>query len=181
VIPVHPKEVSMNTIAAASHHSLAGGTVRAGAAPSQAQADPRGLATLLLAAVVAALAVVADQLIDSWADGHVLLMWVMLWAVVFAATLVFAGTARRVAQRLAITLNGWSRAAAQRRAEARMWEMAQADPRLMSELVAASQRADVEEATSPEQAIAQATIPSSGEALSLAQSQAPYRRLMSYV
>ena len=171
----------MNSIAASSHHSLAGGAVRAGSAPAQAQADPRGLATLLLAAVVAALAVVADQLIDSWADGHVLLMWVMLWAVVFAATLVFAGTARRVAQRLAITLNGWSRAAAQRRAEARMWEMAQADPRLMSELVAASQRADVDSSTSLEQAIAETPIPSTASALELARAQMPHRRAMYYI
>ena len=172
----------MNSIAASSHHSLAGGAVRAGSAPAQAQADPRGLATLLLAAVVAALAVVADQLIDSWADGHVLLMWVMLWAVVFAATLVFAGTARRVAQRLAVTLNGWSRAAAQRRAEARMWEMAQADPRLMSELVAASQRAEpVAAETSTERHVTPMDIPSTASALELARAQMPHGRPMYYI
>ncbi len=119
----------MNSIAASSHHALPG-------APAQAQADPRGLATLLLAAVVAALAVVADQLIDSWADGHVLLMWIMLWAVVFAATLAFAGTARRIARHLAGALNNWSRNLAHRRAEARMWELARADHKLMTELMA---------------------------------------------
>ena len=73
----------------------------------------RGLAALLLAAVVAAMVVVADQVIDSWADGHVFLAWVLLWAVVFAATLVFAGTARRMAGRAMGTLNRWSVAAAQ--------------------------------------------------------------------
>lgn len=171
----------MNSIAATSH-SLAGALGRAStpSAPTQAQADPRGLATLLLAAVVAALAVVADQLIDSWADGHVLLMWVMLWAVVFAATLIFAGTARRIAQRLAVTLNAWSRAAAERRAEARMWEMAQADPRLMSELVAASQRDDVAEAATPEPLLT-APIPSATAALELARAQMPHGRPMYYI
>ena len=57
---------------------------------------------------------VADQVIDSWADGHVFLAWVLLWAVVFAATLVFAGTARRMGQRAMGALNRWSQAAAQR-------------------------------------------------------------------
>ena len=43
------------------------------------------LATLLSAAVVAALVVVADRLIDTWADGHLLATWVIMWAVAFAA------------------------------------------------------------------------------------------------
>lgn len=107
----------------------------------QTSEGARGLAALLLAAVVAALVVVADQVIDSWADGHVFLAWVLLWAVVFAATMVFAGTARRVGCRAMAGLNRWSRAVAERRAEARMWEIAKTDPRVMSELVTAQQRA----------------------------------------
>ncbi|WP_342133003.1 hypothetical protein [Hydrogenophaga sp. OTU3427] len=138
----------------------------------------RGLAALLLAAVVAALVVVADQLIDTWADGHVFLVWVLLWAVVFAATLVFAGTARRMAQRTLLTLNAWSKAAAQRRAEARMWEIAKSDPRVMSELVAARQRADDSVET-----LARTEIPDSETALKLASRQMPsgYRRAMFYI
>jgi hypothetical protein len=114
------------------------------ASPRPAAEGARGLAALLLAAVVAALVVVADQVIESWVDGHVFLAWVLLWAVVFAATLVFAGTARRMGMRAMAVLNRWSMAAAQRRAEARMWEIAKTDPRVMSELVAAQQRADVD-------------------------------------
>ena len=38
---------------------------------------------MLLAAVLAALLVVADQLIETWVDGHLLLMWVALWTVTF--------------------------------------------------------------------------------------------------
>ena len=45
----------------------------------------RTLAGMLLAAVVAAFVVVADQMMDTWADGHLLAAWVTLWAVAFAA------------------------------------------------------------------------------------------------
>lgn len=102
----------------------------------------RALAALLLAAAVAAMVVVADQVIDSWADGHVFLAWVLLWAVVFAATLVFAGTARRMSQRAMSGLNRWAQHAAQRRADARLWAIAKTDARVMGELVAAQQRVE---------------------------------------
>ena len=46
---------------------------------------PRGTATLLLAAVVAALVVAANQVIDTWSDGHLLAAWIGLWTVAFAA------------------------------------------------------------------------------------------------
>ena len=128
----------------------------------------RGLAALLLAAVVAAMVVVADQVIDSWADGHVFLAWVLLWAVVFAATLVFAGTARRMGLRAMAVLNRWSRAAAERRAEARMWEIAKTDPRVMGELVAAQQRTDVDEPV--------VAVPDSEALMRLARSQMPAGR-----
>lgn len=107
---------------------------------TQTPEGSRGLAALLLAAAVAAMVVVADQVIDSWVDGHVFLAWVLLWAVVFAATLVFAGTARRMAQRAMAGLNRWAQLAAQRRADARLWEIAKTDARVMGELVAAQQR-----------------------------------------
>jgi len=101
-------------------------------------------------------------------DGHVFLAWVLLWAVVFAATLVFAGTARRMGQRAMATLNRWSQAAAQRRAEARMWEIAKTDSRVMSELMAAQQRADVDAPA--------AVAPDSEALLRLARNQMPAGR-----
>ena len=112
--------------------------------------------------------VVADQLIDTWADGHVFLVWVLLWAVVFAATLIFAGTARRMGQRAMLALNAWSKADAQRRAEARMWEIAKTDPRVMSELVAAQQRADVD--------LTATSVPDTDTVLRLARAQMPAGR-----
>ncbi len=94
----------------------------------------RGLATLLLAAMVAAATVVAYQVMDSVAEGHLLVMWIALWAVAFAALALFAGAARRLAVRTLSGLNDWSQAIAQARADVRLWEAAEADPRVMAEL-----------------------------------------------
>lgn len=100
----------------------------------------RGLAAMLLAAVVAALVVVADRLISTWADGHLFLAWVFLWVVIFAGSALFAGTARRLARGTLRSLDGWSRALAEARVEARLWEIARTDPRLMGELMQARLR-----------------------------------------
>lgn len=104
----------------------------------------RRLSALLLAAVLATLVVIADQVIDTWADGHLMLAWVILWALVFAGLALFADGARRLARRSVAALDDWSRSLAEARAEMRLWEMARQDPRLMSELVAARSRAEVE-------------------------------------
>ena len=54
----------------------------------------RGIAGMLLAAVVSALLVVADQLMETWADGHLLAAWVLLWVIGFAAVALLAPAAR---------------------------------------------------------------------------------------
>lgn len=113
----------------------------------------KGLAAMILAAAVAALVIAADRLIDTWADEHLFYAWVLLWAVVFAGLALFAGTARQLAQRVMPWLDGWSQAIAEARAEMRVWEAAQRDPRLMQELVAARQR-DADESTALDQALA---------------------------
>ena len=66
----------------------------------------RGLATLLLSAVAAAVMVVAYQVMDSVAEGHLLVLWIGLWAVAFATLAVFAATARSVALSLKARLDG---------------------------------------------------------------------------
>lgn len=121
----------------------------------------RGLAAMLLAAAVAALVVLADQLIDTWADGHLFLGWVALWVVIFAGSALLAGTARRVAGSTLRALDSWSRSLAEARAEARLWELAKLDPRLKAELIqarardaAAAETAPVEVANDYTQALA---------------------------
>jgi len=103
---------------------------------------PGSLAVLLLSAVVAALVVVADQMMDTWADGHMLAAWVALWAVAFAAVGLFAGASRHLAAKLLSSLDAWSANLAQRRADARLWAIAQTDARLMAELQGAMNRGD---------------------------------------
>ncbi len=116
-------------------------------ASRQASSVGRPLAALLLAAAVAALAVAADRLMASWADEHLLATWVALWAVVFAGSLVLAGTMRRVAQRVVLSLDAWARQRAEARAEARALILARQDPRLMAEIQAARDRAEMVQAS----------------------------------
>ena len=98
------------------------------------------LAGVLLSAVMASLLVVADQVIDNWADGHLLLGWVALWSLVFAGLAFCARPLRRASTALAGAVDGWFKAAAQARQDARMWEYACMDPRVMDELRAAAKR-----------------------------------------
>jgi hypothetical protein len=102
----------------------------------------KGLSAMLLAAMVSALVVVADQLIDTWADGHLMVMWLSLWLVGFAALALFAGAARQLASSVVGGLDAWSRRLANARADRRLWESALADPRIMAELNAAQLRAE---------------------------------------
>ena len=102
----------------------------------------RTLAAMLLAAIVAAFVVVADQMVDTWADGHLLAAWVALWAVAFAAVGLFAGVSKTLAIQMKQGLDTWSARMAQRRSDERLWAIAQTDARLMSELQTAMSRSD---------------------------------------
>ena len=102
----------------------------------------RTLAAMLLAAVVAAFVVVADQMMDTWADGHLLAAWVTLWAVAFAAAGLFAGPSKKLSSEIKNGLDAWSAKLAQNRADDRMWAMAQTDTRLMADLHSAIGRSD---------------------------------------
>jgi hypothetical protein len=103
----------------------------------------RGLAALLLSAIVASIMVVAYQVTDSVAEGHMLVIWMALWAVAFAGLALFAGTARNLAARTVAAMDAWSQTLAEARADIRMWEAAQTDPRVMSDLRVAMARQEV--------------------------------------
>lgn len=101
----------------------------------------RPLAAMLLAAIVSALVVAADALIDSYADGHLLLAWSVLWAVGFAAMALFADSARGAARRLLNLASTWQARREARHADALLWTLAQRDPRIMADLQSAMERA----------------------------------------
>jgi hypothetical protein len=124
------------------------GVVRIEAAVDKVQAmrrdfdGTRGLSVMLLAAMAAALVVVADQLIETWVDGHLLVAWVALWLVAFAALALFSTLARNLAVKVVDALNAWSERVARARADARLWQIALTDPRLMADLNAAILRGE---------------------------------------
>jgi hypothetical protein len=99
------------------------------------------LAGVLLSAVLASLMVVADQVIENWADGHLLLGWVALWSLVFATLAFCARPLRRASMAVAQAINARIVLAHQAREESRLWECARMDPRVMDELRAAVARA----------------------------------------
>ncbi|RYX96616.1 MAG: hypothetical protein EOO28_06800 [Comamonadaceae bacterium] len=114
----------------------------------------RGLATALLSAMVAAVMVVAYQVMDSVVEGHLLVGWLALWAIAFATLAVFAGSARRLAARIKVGLDSWSQGIAEARADQRLWAMARADARVMSDLQAAMSRQETLDVMTPAHVVA---------------------------
>jgi len=100
------------------------------------------MAGMLLAAVGAAMLVVVDQVIDTWADGHLMVVWVGLWAVAFAMLSYLTPTLRHVSAKLAVAAQRWVDRQALRRAEDNLWDLAQQDYRLMDEVRAARVRGE---------------------------------------
>ena len=98
------------------------------------------LANLMHAAGVAALVVGVDQMIDRWAESHMVAAWLALWAVAVVAIVLLRGLTRHLAHKLMAALDAWSAHLARRRADERLWSMAQSDPRLMNDLQVAMAR-----------------------------------------
>jgi hypothetical protein len=97
---------------------------------------------MLLAVVVAAVFVVAYQLVQTWADGHLLLIWVTLWSVLFVALAWLAPVLRRLVGEVSARVSLWAQARAAKRADATLWRHAQADARMMGDLQSAMDRSD---------------------------------------
>ena len=104
------------------------------------QLPARGLPLMLLGAMFAAVLVVADAVIDSYSDGHLLAAWIALWAISFAMLALFAGTAGKLAVSLTASIRNWQQTRTQRAWDADYLALAQRDPRIMAELQAALQR-----------------------------------------
>lgn len=132
----------------------------------------RGIAALLLAAVVSALLIVADRLVDT--GSGLLAAWMLLWVVAFAALALFAVPARRLANALVHKLDAWSAAMAEARADQRLWATARTDARVMADLQAAIARSEVQ---APRLAAAQAAVDQpASRRVSLRQMMAEWQR-----
>lgn len=94
----------------------------------------RGAASLLLAAVVSALLVVANQVIDTWSEGHLLAAWMVLWLVAFGALALLTTPARRAGVALRSGAQAWAESRRRAAEDQRTWNVAMKDPRIMAEL-----------------------------------------------
>jgi len=102
----------------------------------------RGLATFVLAAVVSALLFAANQLMETWADGHLMAAWIVLWAVAFAALAMLATPIRNTVKQVkafdgSALYAAWSARRKARLADEKMWEYARHDPRVMADITRA--------------------------------------------
>lgn len=102
----------------------------------------RTLAGMLLAAVVAAFLAVADQLIQTWADGHLLVVWVGLWTVAFTALALLAPPLRKMTSTAVALYARWTESRIQERSDNALWAFAQQDHRVMRDLQVASMRSE---------------------------------------
>ncbi|MFM8863720.1 MAG: hypothetical protein ACKOFG_02145 [Limnohabitans sp.] len=109
-------------------------------APRAERTSSRALAGLLLAAGVSALLVLADHLLASWAQRHEIAAWLVLWGIAVAAIVLLRGLSRAAARHTMKALDGWSARLARRRADERLWSIAQTDTRLMADLQSALER-----------------------------------------
>lgn len=94
----------------------------------------RASATLLLAAIVAALVVIANQVIDTWTEGHLLFAWIAMWAIVFAALALLAAPAKRASTALRTGLQSWKAARKQAAEDEKLWSLALTDARVMADI-----------------------------------------------
>jgi hypothetical protein len=123
------------------------------AAPLMREATSRSTKTLaswMLAAGVAALVVTTDILIDAWAESHVLAAWIALWVVAVVAIAALRGVTRLMAQNMMTGLDAWSANVARRRADQRLWAMAQSDSRMLRDLQTAMDRAEETDIPAPD-------------------------------
>jgi hypothetical protein len=128
------KEFAMTQVISTPYFSYSTAQPRTSRVRREKVEASRTLSGMLLAAVLSALLVVADQVIDTWVDGHMLAAWVALWTVAFAALALLAPPLRKISSGLASVIASALASYKVRRMEEKMWEYAHHDPRIMAEL-----------------------------------------------
>ncbi|MDP3619131.1 MAG: hypothetical protein Q8R63_04995 [Ramlibacter sp.] len=94
----------------------------------------RANASMLLAAIVAALLVAANQVVDTWTEGHLLAAWIVMWTVAFAALALLAGPAQRAALSMRSGFAGFRAARKQAAEDQKLWDVALTDARVMADI-----------------------------------------------
>lgn len=106
--------------------------------------SPAGMVSVLVAGGLAAVIVVAWQVVNAWADGHLLAAWIAMWVIVFGLLAAFSDAIRAWPLQWQARLQARRQLARARAADERTWSAAIADPRLMAELDCALLRAQQE-------------------------------------
>ena len=92
-------------------------------------------ASLMLAALVAAVLVVATRLVDSVAGGsHWIAGWALLWAVAFVAIALLAAPARNLSSSLRAARRRWDEGHRRALEDDKTWQVALQDSRVMADL-----------------------------------------------
>jgi hypothetical protein len=94
----------------------------------------RGAATLMLAAIVSALLVVANEVVDTWTEGHLMAAWIALWAIGFAALALFSEPIGQATARVRKGLQAWDAARKEAAEDEKLWQLALTDARVMADL-----------------------------------------------
>ncbi len=98
----------------------------------------RMLAAMLVTALVAALLVVANQVIETITDGHLFAAWIGLWALGFAAMALLMDPALGLVRQLRSGLAQWALARRTTQQDAAFWALAASDHRVMADIRSAA-------------------------------------------
>lgn len=105
----------------------------------------RGTASLLRAAGVAALLVLANQVVDTWAEGHQVAAWMVLWVVAFMGIVLFSAPARRAGVVLRAAGARWAENRRRAVEDEKLWQLAVQDRRVMADICHALDRPAVDD------------------------------------
>ena len=78
--------------------------------------------------------VVANEVVDTWTEGHLMAAWILMWTVGFAASALLAAPARRAAAALRAGLKRWAAARRQAAQDEKFWNVALTDARVMADI-----------------------------------------------
>jgi hypothetical protein len=95
---------------------------------------PRGIAVALLAVGVVALIAAVNHAGDTVSESNLLVGWIALWVVVFAALALIVGPASKGLQQVRGLLGRWTAARRAAQQDEKLWQLALTDARIMADI-----------------------------------------------
>jgi len=126
----------MTTFIQVSHPTEHSGVARAERVIANVRELSRrtSVSSFVLAAFVAAVVVVANEVVSVWTDGHLLAAWIVMWVIAFGALALFAAPAHRATASLRGSFARWQVARRQAADDRALWDAAMADARVMADI-----------------------------------------------